>query len=181
MKFDVNAEINTTELAAVLGITARRVQQLKQDGAITAQARGKYVLADAVQGYIGFRARERAVAQTELDIQGSEASLKKAKATIATLEAKELQGEMHRSEDVASMTEDLIYTIRGMLVALPGRLAIDAAHLTDPAEVSVLIRDEVYLVMEELSKYKYDSAKYAERVRKRRGWREADNAEGSDG
>ena len=45
--------VTTTELAAVLGITGRRVQQLTQDGVLVTASRGKFVLSDAVQAYIG--------------------------------------------------------------------------------------------------------------------------------
>lgn len=65
------------------------------------------------------------------------------------------------------MTEDLIFAIRGALLALPGRLAVDVVAAKDPAEASEIIRAEIYKVMEELSNYKYDSAKYEERVRER--------------
>ena len=97
-------------------------------------------------------------------------SIKKAKAIVAVMEAQELQGKMHRSEDVADMTEDLIFAIRGMLVALPGRLAVDTAAANTPAEASEIIRKEVYKVMSELSEYKYDPKKYEERVRERKAW-----------
>lgn len=36
--------VTTTQLAAVLGITNRRVQQLTQDGVLTTVSRGKFVL-----------------------------------------------------------------------------------------------------------------------------------------
>ena len=45
--------VTTTQLAAVLGITGRRVQQLTQDGVLTTVSRGKFVLVDAVQAYNG--------------------------------------------------------------------------------------------------------------------------------
>lgn len=45
--------VTTTELALILGITGRRVQKLTQDGVLTAVSRGKFVLSDAVQAYIG--------------------------------------------------------------------------------------------------------------------------------
>ena len=45
--------VTTTELASILGITGRRVQQLTQDGVLTTVSRGKFVLSDAVQAYIG--------------------------------------------------------------------------------------------------------------------------------
>jgi len=86
---------------------------------------------------------------------------------VAGLNAKELQGKMHRSEDVAAVTEDLVYTIRSALLALVGRLSTDLVGITDQAELSAKIQDEVYAVMETLSTYKYDSKKYEERVRQR--------------
>ncbi|MCR4682274.1 MAG: hypothetical protein K5647_02965 [Clostridiales bacterium] len=97
----------------------------------------------------------------------AEVSLKQSKAIIAGLDVKERQGKMHRSEDVAAMTEDLIYTIRGALLSLPGRLAVDILEAGTASEASDIIRREVYAIMEELSRYEYDPAKYAEKVRER--------------
>ena len=65
------------------------------------------------------------------------------------------------------MTEDLIYAIRGALIALPGRLSVEVAAISDPAEVSAVIQREVYKIMEDLSAYQYDPKKYEERVRAR--------------
>lgn len=165
------SEVSTTELATVLGVTARRVQQMAQDGIIPPVKRGRFLLCDSVQRYINFLSnREREPSSQERKKQDAEVGIKQAKAIIAALEAKELQGKMHRSEDVAAMTEDLIYAIRGMLVALPGRLAVDVAAAETPAEAAEIIRKEVFQVMQELSRYRYDPKKYEERVRERRDW-----------
>ncbi|MCD8323184.1 MAG: hypothetical protein LUC89_09925 [Oscillospiraceae bacterium] len=96
--------------------------------------------------------------------------MKKAKARRAEIETAELEGRMHRSEDVEALTEDLIYAIRGALLALPGRLAVDVVNTASPAEAADVIRKEVYAVMTELSSYQYDPEKYAERVRDRQKW-----------
>ena len=77
---------------------------------------------------------------------------------------------MHRSEDVAAMTEDLIYTVRDSLLALPGRLAVDVAGTSTAAEAAEIVKREVYAVMKDLAQYQYDPAKYAERVRERMDW-----------
>lgn len=170
-KITDNTEVSTTELAMILGITARRVQQMAQDGTIIAVKRGRFNLAESVQRYIAFiSSKDKDISQQDKARQDAEVSIKKAKAVIAVMEAQELQGKMHRSEDVESMTEDLIYAIRGMLVALPGRLAVDTAAAETPAEVSEIIRKEVYKIMSELSEYKYDPKKYEERVRERKAW-----------
>ena len=75
------------------------------------------------------------------------------------------------------MTEELVYTIRGALNALPGRLAVDVAKAGTPAEASEVIRKEVNKVMRELAGFRYDPKKYEERVRKRMDWSEADDDE----
>lgn len=141
--------VATTELAAVLGISARRVQQLAQDGILDTVERGKFELSAAVQAYIRFLGRD---AMTEEDKKlesakrKAEATLKLSKAKIAKAQADELSGQMHRSEDVAAMTADLIYTIRGALMAFPGRVAIDAAAITDAAEEAEYLRKEVNIL-----------------------------------
>ncbi|MGM9640368.1 MAG: hypothetical protein ACI3V3_03280 [Faecousia sp.] len=163
-------EANATELATVLGISASRVYQLAKDGIIANSRRGYYRLSDSVQQYIAFLVREKDANSQDQEKLKAETSIKKAKAIISVLEAQELQGKMHRSEDVAAMTEDLIYTIRGMLVALPGRLAVDVASVGTPAEAAELLRKEIFKVMAELSSYRYDPKKYEERVRDRRDW-----------
>ena len=79
---------------------------------------------------------------------------------------------MHRSEDVAAMTSELIYTVRGALMALPSRVAINAAALSDPAEVAEYMRGEVNQIAEEIATFRYDPAKYEACVRERRAWDE---------
>lgn len=169
-KITNSTEANATELATVLGISASRVYQLAKDGIISNSRRGHYRLSESVQQYIAFLTRDKEDNPQDQERQKAEVSIKKAKAIINVLEAQELQGIMHRSEDVAAMTEDLVYTIRGMLVALPGRLAVDVASVGTPAEAAELIRKEIFKIMAELSNYRYDPQKYEERVRERRDW-----------
>lgn len=178
-----DTEASGTEVAAVLGISGRRVQQLAQDGTFNTVRRGKYNLADTVQRYIQFVSRpvvDEEDAKMERAKRVSEAQIKAAKATMARLEADELKGKMHRAEDVAAMTEDLIYTVRGSLNALPGRLAVDVAAVSTAAEAADIIRREVYKVMGELAEYRYDPRKYAERVRERQSWDALDGDDDGD-
>lgn len=174
-KITDESEVSTTELAAVLGVTARRVQQLAQDGTLPTVRKGRFLLADSVQRFIRFSAAapvDEEDQRLEKTRRKSEVQIKASKATIARLEAEELRGLMHRAEDVEAITEDLVYTVRGGLMALPGRLAVDVAACGTPAEASAVIRREVYKLMGELAAYRYDPKKYEERVRERRDWSE---------
>ncbi len=179
-KITDETEVGATELAIVLNLSARRIHQMAQDGTLMTVSRGRYLLCDSVQRYINFLSKptvDEEDAKMEKAKRISEAQIKAAKATVAKLEADELKGKMHRSEDVAAMTEDLIYTIRGALNALPGRLAIDVAAASSAAEAAEIIRKEVYKIMRELADYQYDPKKYEERVRERRSWDTADGDE----
>ena len=76
--------VATTELAAVLGISTRRVQQLAQDGILDTVERGKFELGAAVQAYIRFLGRD---AMTEED-KKLESAKRKAEATLKLSKAK---------------------------------------------------------------------------------------------
>ena len=170
-KITTETEVSTSELACVLGITARYVRQLTEDGQLEKIREGRYALCASVQKYIDSReAVTEDDAKLERAKRAAEVTLKTSKAHIAKLEADELRGKMHRSEDVEAMTADLIYTVRSSLLALPGRLAVDVAAVKTSAEAAEVIRKEVALLMQELTQYRYDPKKYEERVRERRDW-----------
>lgn len=175
--------VKTADICAMTGKSNQWIGQLVSQGTLHKRSTphgSLFDLTDTIRAYCEMLEARAGPEMSEQEQRRSEArsaadvTLKVAKAQIAKLEADELQGKMHRSEDVAAMTEDLIYTIRGSLMALPGRLAVDVAAATTPAEASEIIRQEVYAVMRELSHYQYDPQKYAERVRERKKWESQD-------
>lgn len=177
-KLGADTEVSIAEFSSLIGLTADRVYQLIRNGTLQTVRRGHLLLADSLQQYIKYRTADTTDEedfQIERDRRRAEASLKTSKAAIAKMEADELKGKMHRSEDVAAMTEDLVYTIRGSLLALPGRLAVDVAAVKTAAEAAEVIRKEVYAIMRELSNYRYDPKKYEERVRERQKWEASEN------
>jgi len=165
--------VSTAELARVLGLSTRRIQQLAQDGKVPPSTKGRFKLNESVKRYITFITGNK-MTEEEVKIEKTrkmaEAQIKAAKATVAKLEASEFQGKMHRSEDVQAITEDMANTLRSLLLALPGRLAVDVFNAASPAEVSVIIRGAVNGIMESMCQYQYDPSKYEERVRDRQNW-----------
>lgn len=173
--------VDSKTIAAIFGVDPRRVQQLAKEGIITATKDGhanRYDLLPTIQRYIRYlsdKANGReSISKKDADTEGrrleAEADLKRSKADMAALQLKELEGKMHRSEDVEAVMTDLVFTIRSSLIALPGRLAVDVITAQTAAEASVIIRGEVYKILEELAGYKYDPEEYARRVRDREGW-----------
>ncbi len=176
--------LQSTEIMAKLfELDPRRVQQLAKEGVLPAASQRpyKFDLLPTVKAYIrylrdranGKEAKTADTVKAEADKLRAEADLKQSKAKIAELQLKELEGKMHRSEDVEAMTNDLVYTARSMIMALPGRLAMDVVQTGSANEASALIRDECYKILNELAGYQYDPEAYRRRVRDREGWSDA--------
>lgn len=53
-KMTDTTDVSTTELAMILGVTARRVQQMAQDGTLPTVQRGRFLLAESVTEYTFF-------------------------------------------------------------------------------------------------------------------------------
>jgi excisionase family DNA binding protein len=172
--------ITSKEMAQLLGVTRRWVQQLTQDGIITATRVGntnQYDLIPTIHRYITYlqkKAEENEESTEVTDLQADklkvEIEMKRAKAQIAALELKELESKMHRSKDVEAMTTDLILVIRSKLLHLPELLASEVASINTAAEVSDRIREAVIDILEDLSDYKYDPKEYEKRAKEQQGW-----------
>lgn len=183
--------LQSTEIMAKLfELDPRRVQQLAKEGILPAASQRpyKFDLLPTVKAYIrylrdranGKEAKTADTVKAEADKLRAEADLKQSKAKIAELQLKELEGKMHRSEDVEAMTNDLVYTARSMIMALPGRLAMDVVQAGSANEASALIRAECYKILNELAGYQYDPEAYRRRVRDREGWSDALTDEEAD-
>lgn len=174
---------STDIIAKLFDLDVRRVQQLAKEGILPAASQRpyKFDLLPTVKAYIrylrdranGKEAKTADTVKAEADKLRAEADLKQSKAKIAELQLKELEGKMHRSEDVEALTNDLVYTARSMIMALPGRLAMDVVQAGSANEASALIRTECYKILDELAGYQYDPEEYRRRVRDREGWSDA--------
>ncbi len=183
-KLSAQTIVSTTEMAAIFGVTGRRIQQMVQDRIFQSVSRGKFNLKEAIEAWVVDRNRDIGtdadMIKAKVSKAKSDARLKSAKADMEELKAKELQGKMHRSEDVEAIMEDMIYTIRSALMALPGRVSVDAHACETAAEVSDVITRELHKIMKELAAYRYDPEQYAERVREREKWEFLNTEEGED-
>ena len=174
---------STDIIAKLFDLDVRRVQQLAKEGILPAASQRpyKFDLLPTVKAYIrylrdranGKEAKTADTVKAEADKLRAEADLKQSKAKIAELQLKELEGKMHRSEDVEALTNDLVYTARSMIMALPGRLAMDVVQAGSANDASALIRTECYKILAELAGYQYDPEAYRRRVRDREGWSDA--------
>lgn len=184
VQIDAGTLTNTGGVAAALGLTSRRVQQLIQDGTIPTVSRGTMNLSAAVEAYIryvtdGKRPSKEEAEKAEARQQIADAKYKEARANMAEAEAEEIRGTMHRSADVRLLVNDLIFSIKSALTALPGRVAVDLSALSSAAEVQDYLRREIRGILREMAGHEYDPEAYAALVRERQKWEEKEPGDGS--
>jgi len=182
--------LKTADICAMTGKSNQWIGQLVSKGTIKKHKTPHGTMfesKEAIKAYCDML-EERSKGEEDKDIleaekekAEAEAKIKKSKAVIEEMKAEEVLGKMHRSEDVLAITEDLIYSIRSILISLPGRLAVDVKVAETTAEVAEVIKKEVYKAMDELSNYQYDAKKYEERVRERWKWDVVDDTGENDG
>lgn len=169
--------VKTEGIAQLLVLTPQRVRDLTRSGILKKHRitpGERYSIEESVHAYISYlrdmaksKQKDESIVDAEKRKAQAEADLKRSKADIAMLQLNELEGKMHRSDDVEAVMTDLVYAIRSMLIALPGRLAVDVSTTTSAQEASEVIKREVYKILNELSEYKYNPEEYARRVRER--------------
>lgn len=176
----------TQVIAKLFDLTERRVQQLAKDGILPVASKRpyKFDLLPTIQAYIRYlsgrlanKDKDKDYSAAEFDKLRAEANIKQSKDKIAEMQLKELEGKMHRSEDVEAVMEDLVYTIRGLILGMPGRLAMDVTQATSAAEASAVIRAECNKILNELAGYRYDPEEYQRRVKDRQGFSALSNDE----
>ena len=176
-------------IAKIFGVSVRRVEQLKSEGVIQGSGKPtKYDLLPTIQAYIKYlsdkahgREQKASVANLTESKLDAETRLKTAKAKKAELELKELQGKMHRAEDVEAITTANVMYVRSLLMSMPGKLAVDCSKLTSSREVADRIKREVYNVLDSLASFEYNAEEYKELVQERQGWEARDGDEDGDG
>jgi phage terminase Nu1 subunit (DNA packaging protein) len=175
-------------IATIFGVSTRRVEQLKTEGIIKGQGKPtKYDLLPTIKAYIKYlsdkangREKRETDAQLETDKLSAEKRFKMAKAEMAELELKEMRGELHRASDVEAITTDHVLYLRSMLMALPGKLAVDVAAISSAPECADRIKREIYSVLNSLANYRYDPDEYKKRVRERQGWNDRHGDDGDE-
>ncbi len=170
----MNVYVKTADLCAMFGVSNQWLGQLVSQGTLAKiqTENGKlFNLVDSVKSYIESLSEKVKKSEEEKKLDKAKATaevkLKVAKAAITELQAKELQGKMHRSEDVQMFTQGLIDMIKSALISLPGQLAVDASLCETAEEAQILIKDAVKEILREISEFDYDPDKYEALVRER--------------
>lgn len=174
-------------IARIFQVSVRRVEQLKAEGVIKGEGKPtKYDLLPTIMDYIRYlsdkahgRARKESIDEKLEKKLDAEIRYKQAKADKSVFERDELKGTLHRAEDIEKLTNELVFSVRSMLLAMPGRVAMDLAALNTAPEVSAYMARHVGALLDDLAQHEYSPEAYAALVREREGWK-MDSEAGDD-
>ncbi len=150
-------EINQKQLAALLGITARQVRNLKQDGLfeLTPNSR-KYNAEKCVQEYIEFKIKAETGRGTSVIKEKEQAEHERLKKEITKIKLRKLRKEVHEASDVEEFLNNMLVDFRNRLLSVPGKIAPQILGETDINVIINQLTGEIVDTLDELSEYDPD-------------------------
>jgi len=120
----VRRSYSVDDIARLLKLTPRRVQQLTAEGMIPKEERGRYRLEPAVHGYIDFlRGKLGSEGRAADSFSTQRARLYQARADIAEVERARLAGDLLPADEIEAPWVDMIAIVKTGLLAIPAKMA----------------------------------------------------------
>lgn len=142
----MKSEILTlSELAELLMVSERRVQQLANDGVVCKVDYGTYDLVSSVHGYLNFLKES-----SNNIILEEKTRLTRARAQREEFTVKKLQGELVLKTDVIDNWSAMIANARALLLSIPNKIAARIRLTKTDAEAQKIIQSEIWQALREL-------------------------------
>ncbi|SFA91753.1 hypothetical protein SAMN05216312_102228 [Cohnella sp. OV330] len=145
-------EIQSQELAAIVGKSTRWIRQLTTEGVLKQSSRGKYILGEALQAYIEHAAggKEDSKRPRFIDEKTEHERIKK---EMAQLELEEKRKNLHTTADVLDAWGALMINFRERVIGLPPKMSGQLSYLTDEKEIRRLLEERLNDALFQLAKY----------------------------
>lgn len=130
-----------------MGLTERRIRQMRDAGIIRETKPGLYDMKPTVQAYLAYLRNNTG------DLNQQRAELTKTKKELAKLELDERKGDLHRTEDIEQALTTMLMNFRTKVMSMPVKLAKTLAGMSDNAEIYDLLKKETDEALDELSDY----------------------------
>lgn len=150
-------EVNQKELAAIIGITPRRIRELRQEGFFeTIPGSKKYDLAKCVQEYIEYKIKAEVKIGKSLDKEEAQAKHENIKMEISILKLRRLKRELHEAKDVENFLSNMLINFKNKLLSIPSKVSVQIVGEQDINKIIGVLNKEVMETLEELSEYNPD-------------------------
>lgn len=142
--------VSARQLAEILGITERRVNQIANEGRVFQRdLNGKFDVVKCVEAYY----REKfAKNDDELSYEREKALHEKAKREKAELQLLKMKNRLHAAEDVELIMTEMLVRFRNRILGIPAALAPKLYRKTVP-KIAEILKNELHSALTELSEY----------------------------
>lgn len=156
---DFDETVKLKELAKIIGLSERHLQRLSQEGIIKKNDKGKYLLYQSIQNYINYlKEIENTPQQLQEEKLKNEIEYLKTRDKKENIKIKILESDLHESNDVKRVMNNIIAGFKGQLQTLPYKLAPLLIGIDNLGELQEIILDNINNVLKELSEY--DKSKF---------------------
>lgn len=152
-------DVNQKELAAILGITDRRIRQLKNEfglfekGLSSDRKTKNYCLEKCVPEYINYKLEAEAQGGTSYNKEKEQAEHEQIKKKISILKLRKLKRELHEADDVEEFLTEMLVNFKNRLLSVPQKVAPLIVSEDDINVIIDTLEREVFASLEELSEY----------------------------
>lgn len=149
--------VSSTTLGKILNLSERRVRQLAELGVIEKIKRGQYKLVDNIQKYIVYIKTNSEASEVEndsgIDLEKEKALHERIKREQSELKLAAMRGQMHKSEDVERVMNDMLSNFRSKLLSFPSKVAPLLIAREEIGVIQDIIQKEILETLQELSNY----------------------------
>lgn len=150
--------VNQKQLASMLGITARRVRQLREDGLFNFNENGRgYCLEKCIPEYIDYKIKAEVGTGTSIIKEKEQAEHERVKKNISQLKLRKLKKELHEASDVEFFLSEMLINFKNRLLSVPSKLAVQIVGEEDVNKITELLTNEMLETLDELSEYDPDA------------------------
>lgn len=142
------------QLAEILGIAPRNVREWAQKGVLVRAAGGRYAVQPSIKAYIS-HLREQAAGRATThggNLADERALLTATQRQIQELKLAQLRGDVLTLEEVSESWSSFATSVKGMVLALPGKARQTIPHLTahDGETLKRICRDSLTELAQEV-------------------------------
>lgn len=150
-------EVNQKQLSGILGITTRRLRQLKEEGFFYfSETSKKYNLEKCVKEYIEYKVKAEVDRGTYIDVDKEKAEHESIKKNISKLKLRRMKKELHEADDVELFLNEMLINFRNRLLSIPGKVAVQLIGEDDVNRIIEMLQQEMIEALDELSEYDPD-------------------------
>ena len=135
-------------VAEVLGVTERRVRELRDEGVLSEERPGIFNMKTVVKQYLAYKIGDK---DDSSRLTAARAARGETRGKIEKMKREEAKGDLHRTEDVERGLKAIFANFKNRLETIPTKYAKTMAQLTDPVEAHDILQKAVEEALIELS------------------------------